>query len=171
MSHLAIHTVATVKKSLSSLIKILEKVPAFINEEDISEETILSARLSDDMFPLTKQIQITSDNAKGMVARLSNSQNPSMIDDEKTVDELIQRLQKTLEYMNSIPDSAYDNFENTRAIFPHMPGKFLEAMDYIVEYAVPNFYFHYVTTYAILRNKGMKLGKFDYLGGLSVKDL
>ncbi len=171
MSHIAIHTVATVKKSLNSLVGILEKVPEFLIENNISEEELLSSRLADDMLPFSKQIQIASDNGKGIVSRLSGTTNPTMIDDEKTIHELINRLKKTIEYMDSVSDEQYDGFENRKAIFPFMPGKFAKAMDYLVEYAIPNFYFHYVTAYAILRNKGMKLGKMDFIGGFALYDI
>jgi uncharacterized protein len=155
-----------VQKSVEALINILKKV----NQTE-GGKPVFDARIAPDMFGLNKQVTVVSDNLKGMVSRLSESENPKMEDNETTLDQLIQRLQKTVDFANSVPADKYSNAANIKATLPWMPGKFLIADDYLFQFAIPNVYFHLSIAYAILRNNGYELGKQDFLGGLTLNDL
>ncbi|MEM1312468.1 MAG: DUF1993 domain-containing protein [Patescibacteria group bacterium] len=156
-------SIQTAVKTMKSLINILNKTKQHINTENISEEQILQSRLAPDMFPLTKQIQIVSDNAKGMAARLGGLEIPSYKDSESSIDQLIERLNKTINFVESVPKENFNEAETRQITIQPIPGKYMSAQDYIKGYGLPNFFFHTVTTYAILRNQGVSIGKRDYL--------
>jgi uncharacterized protein len=164
-------TALMVQKSLRSTIKILEDAQKWSLTSGKSETEILEARLAPDMFPLKKQIQMISDNAKGMTSRFTESENPKYEDTESTFDDLIARLQKTLDYVGSFVESDFANSDSVKIILPYFKDKYQEASDYLLDYAIPNFFFHKVTAYDILRNQGMPLKKDNYIGGLNLKDL
>jgi uncharacterized protein len=113
--------------------------------------------------------------AKGMVARLAGIENPSMEDKETTIDQLIERLKKTVEFIQNVPEDNYAHADERQIILPWMnemmPGKALSAEEFFLTFALPNFYFYMVTAYAILRNQGYDIGKFDYIGNLKAIDI
>jgi uncharacterized protein len=158
-------------KTMKSLIAILAKVPEFAESKGLTEEQVLDLRLAPDMLPFLKQIQIVSDNAKGFASSMGGVDNPSMEDNEKTIRELEERLQKTIYFVNSVDAVNFDEAPARTKTFPWMPGKYVEAQEYLSSFAVPNFYFHASIAYAILRNNGMQLGKQDFIGGMEMKDL
>jgi uncharacterized protein len=164
-------TINAMTKTMKSLIGILAKVPEFAASKGLTEEQVLDFRLAPDMFPLSRQIQIVSDNAKGFASSMGGVENPSMEDNEKTVKKLEERLQKTIYFVNSVDAVNYDEAPNRTKTFPWMPGKYAEAQEYMTSFATPNFYFHASIVYAILRNNGMQLGKSDFVGGMELKDL
>jgi hypothetical protein len=156
----------------------LEKLPEYLDSKKdmrgnnlISEVYALESRIAPDMFPLVKQIQLTSDNLKGMASRMSGMEAPSMPDTETTIAQLITRLEKTLEFVNSIPESAFADASTREAFSPYLPGKYQTMEDYTVEMATPNLYFHLTTAYCILRGLGMPIGKMDFIGGLTLHDV
>lgn len=144
------------------------KVQDVANE--MADKAIFGARLAPDMLPLSKQITIVSDNLKGMVSRFAQVENPKMEDNETSLDELITRLQNTIDFANSIETSKYERAGEIKATLPWMPGKYLTADDYLFQFAIPNVYFHLSIAYAILRNNGYELGKQDFIGGLNLQD-
>ena len=101
------YTVPVFKKSLAALDAILTKVQGALAEKNVEEATLLEARLAPDMFPLKKQIQVACDHAKGAAGRLSGTDIPAFADEEKTIAELHARIAKTLEYISSVPESAF----------------------------------------------------------------
>jgi len=117
------------------------------------------------MFPLTKQVQIACDQAKSVAARLTGQEPPRFEDNEQTLDELKTRIRRTLDYLGSVPSSAYQGAETRRVGFPLMEGYELamDGVQYLRDWALPNFYFHVVTAYDILRSQGVQIGKQDYL--------
>ena len=157
------------------MIVLLEKIKTQLPSKAHSESELLDYRLAPDMYPLSRQIQLISDQAKGMVARLAGVENPSMEDNETTLDELIIRLKKTVEFIQSVPEDNYTHADERQIVLPWMtemmPGKALSAEEFFLSFALPNFYFYVVTAYGILRNQGYDLGKFDYIGGLKTVDL
>jgi len=165
------HLIKMLIKSTESTIKILYKAESWIAENDKNESEILEARLIDDMFPLTKQIQIISDNLKSTVARISMMENPKMEDSETTLSGLIQRLEKTVEFAKSVASENLSKSEDQRIILPFMPTKFLETPEFLFNFSIPNLYFHISMVYAILRHIGMPIGKMDFIGGLEMHDL
>lgn len=151
-------------RSLTNLKSILKKAQAHAQERKFDENLFLHSRVATDMFPLARQVQITCDIAKASCARLSGTTAPVFPDEEKTIADLYTRIDKTLEYMKTFATNDFKGYEKQKISFFWNPGKHLQGHDYVVSYAIPNFYFHMATTYAILRSNGVHLGKGDYLG-------
>ena len=148
-------------KALRNMIAWIEKAEA----EGADEKTIVAAKLAEDMKPFTFQIQSASDSAKNAVGRLTGGQAPSMPDTETSFAELKARLQKTIDYVQSVPPGAYADAA-TREVqlkFPSGMGYRWKGADYLTGFVLPNFFFHVSMAYAILRNQGVKLGKPDFL--------
>jgi hypothetical protein len=157
-------------KQLGGLKNILTKSEAFCREKGMSEEEFLNLRLWEDMFPFVKQVQVACDNAKGATARLAGVEVPSYEDNEKTFAELQARVDKTLEFVKSVPESAFANAETAKVSLPYWKGKHTDGFTYLRQYALPNFLFHTVTAYDIARKTGVPVGKSDYINGLELKD-
>jgi uncharacterized protein len=150
---------------LHALISLIEKVQSEAHARDISDSTILDARLAPDMFPFARQIQIVTDNAKGMASRLARQEAPKYEDTETTLDQLRDRLQKTIDYLATFTEDDFAEAATAEARFPYFPGLKLVGAGYLVTYGIPNFMFHVVTAYDILRNMGFQIGKSDFMGG------
>ena len=154
-------------KSLSNLKAILEKAKAHALEHKIEESVYTSARLYPDMLPLTRQVQIATDIARGGAARLAGVEPPVYEDNENTFDDLTARIQRTLDYMAGLDKSAFEEAA-TRAITRPVRGQphTFTGANYLQQFALPNVYFHAATAYGILRHNGVPLGKADFLGTL-----
>jgi hypothetical protein len=140
--------------------------------EGKSETALVEARLAPDMLPFTRQIQISSDTAKNAVARLLGLEAPSMPDTETTFAELKDRCQRTIDYLNSFDRKAFDGAE-ARAVqlkFPNGMGYNFTGAQFLTGFALPNFFFHVTTTYALLRKEGVSLGKPDFLQHLGMPE-
>ena len=161
--------VPPVTHMLGSYSGFLTKAEAFAKEKGIDPNSYLSARLYEDMLPLTKQVQIATDQAKGAAARLSGTEAPKFDDNEASFDDLRARLKKTIAYMRSVDPKAFDGGEDRKIElkFPNAEFKFV-GKDYLNNWVLPNVYFHITTGYAILRMKGVPLGKPDFLAGEKV---
>lgn len=153
-------------RMLQSLSKILDKAVAQAKTEDKPLSTLLEARLAPDMHPFTRQIQMASDGAKSCAARLAGIEPPSFPDTETTFPELQARLAKTIDFLKSIGADKFAGAEDRAIVlkFPSGEMKFT-GRDFLTGFALPNFYFHATATYALLRHKGIAIGKMDYLGG------
>ncbi len=171
MNYLYQFTVPVFQKSLKSLDGLLEKAQAHVAEKGLDEAALLETRMIEDMFPLKKQIQVACDNAKGAAGRLSGGEIPKHEDTEMTIAELRARIAKTLEYLAGISEESFANAETVQATLPYFPGKYMTGFDYAREYAVPNFFFHVVTAYDLLRKSGVSIGKADFSGELPLRDL
>lgn len=165
------HVVKMMIKSTESVIKILEKAQNWAKENNKAEAEILQSRLAENMFPLTKQVQVISDTLKSTVSHISMMESPKMEDNETTLSELIQRLEKTVEFAKSVSVENLSASENQKIILPFMPSKYLETLEYLFNFAIPNLYFHISMAYAILRHIGVPIGKMDFIGGLEMHDL
>jgi len=161
----------TANKTMKSIIGLLKKTQKWILEQKIDENSLLEARLAPDMFPLKKQIQIITDNAKGFSARFAGIEIPKYEDNEITIDDLIDRLNRTIEFVGAIPSENFDNASEEKIVLPFIQGKFQSAEDYLRDYALPNFFFHVVIAYAIIRNQGLPIGKSDFINDLNLQDL
>ena len=153
---------------LANLLSWLDKADAHAQARAFDSRNYLGLRLAPDMLPLLKQVQIASDTVKGCVARLAGHDVPSWPDDETTFDELRARVRRTIDYAGSVPAAAYEAAAGREVLLPRRnaePLKF-NGRDYLHFYALPNFYFHVTTAYALLRHNGVDLGKVDYLGAL-----
>jgi hypothetical protein len=154
-------------KGLTNLKAILEKAAAHAQAHKIDDTVLVAARLYPNMLPLAKQIQIASDFARGTTARLAGTEPPSMEDNEKTLAELIARVDRTLAYVKPFTAAQIDGSEG-KAITRKVRGqdKTFTGLNYLLQYALPNFYFHSTTAYALLRHNGVEIGKMDFLGNL-----
>lgn len=158
-------TLTSLTRGLRTTLSLLEKAKAHAEAAGTSPDAYVEARLFEDMLPLSGQIQRVSDTAKGAVARLTGLDAPAMADDEKTFADLQDRIARTLAYVESIPASAFDGAESREILVP--AGGFtlsFTGSDYLLEFVIPNFNFHVVTAYDILRHNGVPLGKRDFLG-------
>jgi len=149
---------------LRNLKTFLLKARTYAEERKFDENNYLGMRLAPDMFPLVKQVQITTDIAKGTAARLSGKTAPVFEDKETTVTELLTRIDRAIEFLQTLGHEDFKNYPSTKASFPWKPGVFLAGQDLYITHAIPNFYFHMTTTYALLRHAGVVIGKGDFLG-------
>ena len=154
-------------KMLGNMLNWLEAAKAHAEAKKFSTDVYLTLRLAPDMLPFAKQIQIASDAAKGCVARLASQEIPKYEDNEATLDDLVERIRKTRDYVLSVPADAFDGSEGREITIPRRTGDPLkfDGSTYLRHFALPNFYFHATTTYALLRHAGVPLGKNDFLGG------
>lgn len=152
-------------RMFGNLSAILAKAEAYAAAKKIDPTVLLNARLAPDMHPLTRQIQIASDAAKGCAARLAGVDIPSFADTESSFAELQARITKTLEFIKGLTPAQIDSGEEREVVlkFPGAEMKF-QGEDYLLHFVLPNFYFHITTAYAILRHNGLDIGKMDYLG-------
>jgi hypothetical protein len=150
---------------LRKLDAILAKAQAHTDAKKFDPAVLLGARLFPDMLPLLKQVQIATDHAKGAVARLAGAEVPRYEDVEQSFDELRARLARTIAFVESFTAAQVDGSEE-RPIALRVGGKdwSFSGQDYLLDFAVPNFYFHLVTAYNILRHNGVEIGKSDYIG-------
>lgn len=150
---------------LRNLDAILAKAQAHAAAKKIDPAVLLGARLFPDMLPMIKQVQIATDHAKGAVARLAGAEVPRYEDTEQDFDELRARIAKTIDFVESFTAAQFDGAEQ-RPIALRVGGKdwSFSGQDYLLGFALPNFYFHLVTAYNILRHNGVEIGKADYLG-------
>lgn len=160
-------SVPVLTRMLSNMNTWLDKAIAHAEAKKFDPAVYLTTRLAPDMLPFTRQIQIASDNAKGCVARLTGVEIPKFEDDESTLEELRQRIAKTLAFIESVPASAFEGAESRAIEIPRRNGEPLHfnGEDYLRFFALPNFFFHVTTAYALLRHWGVDLGKSDYLRG------
>lgn len=158
--------VPAVLKMMGNLSSILDKAQAYCAARKIEERVLLDARLFPDMFPLVRQVQIVSDTAKGLAARLAGQEPPSYPDTETSIPELKARIAKTVEFVKSLPPSQFDGAETRTVTLTFGGGRKVEfaGQDFLFNNALPNFYFHLTTAYDLLRHAGLEIGKRDYLG-------
>lgn len=152
-------------RGLTNLSSLLEKGRAFADEQGIPHSDLIGARLIEDMDPLPAQIQRASDSAKLAVARLGNLPPVPMEDKEQSFDDLQARIAATIAVLNSVSPDAFDGREDALVELKTPRGTLeFTARDYLLSFALPNFFFHVTTAYALLRMKGVPIGKLDYMG-------
>lgn len=165
---LSMYTASTpaFRRILGNLAAILGKAAAHADARKIDHGALLNARLFPDMLPMIKQVQIASDTAKGCIARLAGVDIPKFEDDETSFADLQARIAKTIDFIDGIPAAQVDGSEERDITLQMRERKIeLKGQDFLVNRALPNFYFHVTTTYNILRHNGVEIGKSDYLGG------
>lgn len=150
---------------LANLSKLLDKGVATAEAKKFEPSVLVNSRLAPDMFPLSRQVQIASDMVKNGVARLAGQEAPKFEDKEQTIDELKARIAKTIDYIKSVPASAFEGSEDRDIKIP-VPNRTLEfkGLPYLRNWILPNFYFHASMVYALLRHNGVDVGKQDFLG-------
>ena len=157
-------------RSLQNLDAILDKGAAFFAEQGRGEGELAGARLIADMHPLTAQIQRASDTAKGVVNRVGGGENVPMPDEEQTIADLKARIAKTIAVLKGADRAAFDGKEDA-PIEIKTPNRTMvfTGKSYILDFCIPNFFFHVTTAYALLRKEGVPIGKMDYLGSVETK--
>jgi uncharacterized protein len=154
-------------RGLTNLSSILEKAAAYASAKKIDPVVLAQARLYPDMHPMSRQVQIACDTAKGAAGRLAGIEIPKHEDTETTLAELKQRVGRTLDFLKTVKAEQLKDAEN-RPIeikFPSGTWKFT-ALAYVADFVLPNFYFHESMTYALLRHNGVEIGKGDFLGSI-----
>jgi len=151
-------------RMLKNLDLILDKAQAHAEAKKIGPNVLPGLRLIADMFPLSKQVQIATDHAKGAVARLAGVEVPKYEDNEQTVEELKARVARTIAFVESFRPEQIDGSEERDIAFALGPYDLkFKGMEYLVGFALPNFYFHMTTAYNVLRQNGVDIGKRDFL--------
>ena len=152
-------------RMLDNLAAILEKAAAQAEARKIDPAVLVSSRLYPDMFPLSKQVQIAADAAKGGAARLAQVEPPAFEDNEATFAELVARARKTADYLRTLKPEQFDGSEDRTVTWKTRTAtKSMQGMPYLLNHVLPNLYFHITTAYAILRHNGVEIGKGDFLG-------
>jgi hypothetical protein len=164
-----LHDVAvpTFELTLRNLSGLLDKAAAHAAAKGYDPAVLLGSRLAPDMFPLTRQVQIATDAAKFGVARLTGVEAPKFADDESTIEQLKARIERTRAFVAGVPREAFEGADERRVEVPvRQQTMAFRGRDFLLHWAMPNFQFHVVTAYAILRHNGVEIGKRDYLGAV-----
>lgn len=158
-------TIPVFTRTLNNLKHVLEKGAAHAEAKKIDPTVFVSARLFPDMFPLAKQVQIATDMVKGAAARLAGVDIPAYADTETTFVELIDRVQRTITFLETFKPEQLANTADKQIVLP-LRTRTLEftGLVYVQSFAIPNLYFHATTTYNLLRHNGVEIGKMDFLG-------
>ncbi|OCK98797.1 uncharacterized protein K441DRAFT_654169 [Cenococcum geophilum 1.58] len=152
-------------RGLSNLAAFLKKAEDYANEKQIPHSELLNARLVDDMAALPFQIQRVSDTAKGVTVRVGGAENVVMEDTETTFEDLQTRISRTIDLLNRVDKGAFEGKETAEVVMKlRGEDRKFTSETYLLKFALPNFYFHVTTAYAILRHKGVPVGKMDFLG-------
>ena len=158
-------SVPRIVNMLNSLHHILDKAQTHVESKKWNEAALTQFRLYPDMLPLTKQVQIASDTAKGVMARLAGVESPVYADDEETIAQLKERVNKTIAYVQGFTAAQIDGTEDKDIVTKRGDKEtHYKGMQFLLGHAMPNLYFHITTAYAILRHNGVEIGKRDYLG-------
>ena len=159
-------SVPVFKQMLGSLNGLLEKAQAYCAEKKIEPGALLGARLFPDMFPMSRQVQIACDFARGVAARLAGVAVPANEDKEQSLEELQALVARTLAFLDSLTPAQFEGSEVREIVTrPGTPKeRKFTGQSYLLSYGLPQFFFHVTTTYALLRHNGLEVGKKDYMG-------
>ena len=152
-------------RTLENLRSIVEKAARHAESRKFKPAALLNARLYPDMFDLTQQIQIATDFARGTAARLAGTEPPAFDDKEQSFEDVLSRIDRTIAYVQTVRAGDIDGSEQREIVRPLRgePHKFT-GQNYLFQFALPNFFFHATTAYAILRHNGIEIGKGDFIG-------
>jgi uncharacterized protein len=160
-------SVPVYERSLDAFLGVLDKAEEHAQARKFDASSYLAIKLSPDMWPLGRQIQGFCDHAKNSSFRLAGKTPPPIEDKETTVAEFRQRIKTTLDLLESIDAAAMDGGEDREIVLPAGPRKMkMQGADYLLHFALPNFYFHLTTAYDILRSAGVEIGKRSFLGAV-----
>lgn len=157
-------------RGLENLDVFLAKGADWCADQGRPESELTAARLIDDMHPLTAQIQRASDSAKGLAVRIGGIENVAMPDEEVTIADLRARIAKTIAVLKAAPREGFDGKEDAPIeVWTPRATMLFKGRDYVLDFAVPNFFFHVTTAYALLRKEGVPVGKADYIGAVQTR--
>ena len=161
----------TFEITLNALSAVLDKAEAFATAKKVDPAVLLRTRLAPDMFDLTRQVQVATDQARRGAARLAGVEPPSAPDNETTIAQLKDRIAKTVAFVKGLDHKAVDASAEREITFPLGPEKkgHMKGDDYLNHFVLPNFYFHCATAYNILRHCGVEIGKQDFIGQIPLK--
>jgi hypothetical protein len=164
-------SLSTFDIALNALSAVLDKAAAFAAAKKADAGVLLHSRLAPDMFDLTRQVQVATDQARRGAARLAGVEPVSYEDNETTIDQLKARLAKTVAYLKTLDAKKIDSSADREIVFPIGPGISgrMNGADYLNHFVLPNFYFHVTAAYAILRHCGVDIGKRDFMGAIPIK--
>jgi hypothetical protein len=162
-------TVTQFQKTLNNLSSFLDKAAQFAEVKKIDVDVLLNSRLAPDQFNLIRQIQIACDTAKFAAARLTGKEAPNHPDTEKTLAELQARIKTVQAYLDTFKPEDFNGAEERHISQPRWEGKYLTGLEYAIQHATPNLFFHVTTAYSILRHNGVDVGKKDFLGMMPYK--
>ncbi|WP_159565536.1 DUF1993 domain-containing protein [Budvicia diplopodorum] len=162
LSYYQIATQSTIRV-LNNLDHLIDLAVIFCAEKKIEQSVLLNARLSPDMFPLSRQIQLVSDMTKSCAARLAGADVPSYEDNEATFEQLKARIAKTIDFIKTVKEGDFAGCETRKVALNWYPEPMISEV-FLLQHALPNIYFHITTAYNILRHNGVAVGKRDYLG-------
>jgi hypothetical protein len=157
-------SVTVFARMLSAQLKVLDRAEAFASGRKLEPALVLASRLYPDMFPYSRQIQVATDNAKGPAARLAGVEVPRYADTETTFDELRARIARTIAFISGLDRGRFEGAEDRDITF--ITGgkeRVMKGQSYLLDQALPNFFFHVTTSYAILRHLGLEIGKRDFM--------
>jgi uncharacterized protein len=163
-------TVPIFTKLLNGIDKWLDKAAAHADAKKFDVDSLAGARLAPDQYSLLRQIQAACDQVKFTVAKLTGKEAPKHPDTEKTIAEIRQRIRTVIDYLATFTSDDFAGAEERACSHTWMGGKWLRGADYLHHFAQPNFYFHLVTAYDILRHNGVDVGKMDYIVSLPFRD-
>jgi uncharacterized protein len=160
-------SILEMKRLLVQLDHCIDKAVAYAATKKFDPNVLVQARLAPDMFAFARQVQATCDQAKYAASRLAGREPPSHPDTEQTMDELKKRIATVVGYLSEFSEQDFAGVAERTVTTPRWEGKSMTAINYLVEHAQPNFFFHLTTAYAILRHNGVDIGKRDYLAPLT----
>ena len=163
-------SVPTFIRLLKNLDGWFDKAEAHATAKKFDSAVYLTLRLAPDQLPFVKQVQIACDSAKNGSARITGKTAPSFADNETTLAELRTRIRNTVSWLETLTEQDFVGAETRKVAVPGAPGKVALGRDSLFEHAIPNFFFHVTTSYAILRHNGVELGKNDFLGARTTQD-
>jgi hypothetical protein len=158
-------SVPVFRRHLANLAAVLAKAEAWCAERSIDEQALLQSRLFPDMFTLSKQVQVASDFARGGATRLAGQEPPKEAGGEQSFADLIARVERSIACLDALPASALDGAQERRITY--QLGRFpidMPGHAYLLDFALPNFFFHWTTAYDLLRHNGLAIGKGDFIG-------
>ena len=162
-------TILQFTKMLRNMNLILDKASSHAAAKKFDVEVLLNSRLAPDQFNFIRQIQILCDTAKRGAAQLTGKDAPVHEDKEKTLDDVKARIHSVINYLETFKHSDFDNSASVKISQSRWEGQHITGKEFLIEHAMPNFYFHFTTAYSILRHNGVDVGKKDYLGAMPFK--
>ncbi|MDB4955761.1 MAG: hypothetical protein JWO36_3330 [Myxococcales bacterium] len=159
-------TVPQLKKTLKNLDNWLGAATAYAEKKPFPVDHLAHARLAPDQFALVRQVQSACDNAKFIAGRLTGKEWPAHPDTETTFEQLRARIASVQGFLDTFKPDDFKDSSERKITLPWTEGKWMSGADYLIQFALPNFYFHINMAYAILRHNGVELGKRDYIGGM-----
>jgi hypothetical protein len=156
-------------KMLRNLDNCIVKAEAHATAKKFEVNLLTGERLAPDMYPFVKQVQACCDSAKFTAAYLSGSEPPKHPDTETTIAECRARIKLCLTYLETLTEASFEGAEDRKVAPAWLQGKWVKGDQYLLQLALPNFYFHVTTAYAILRYNGVDVGKMDFIGNLPLQ--